>query len=182
MYKSTATGVYTWTSRFAAWSPDGRYLLDDVSLAARIQPPGLPDASAQRIAEFGLTGIPRLPLRDAGLGAVYKRMATGGVDVSSQHFAVAWRPDGQVLAATPLVLQQNVVGAILNVPPQPRAVTLYDCASGRALATLPIPISNSITNPYDPSLLRWSLDGTHLLLEQASSNTLVIWGPGQLRP
>jgi hypothetical protein len=181
VYKSDATGVYTWTSRFAAWSPDGRYLLDDVSLAARIQPPGLPDASAQRIAELGLTGIPRLPLRDAGLGAVYKRMATGLVDASSQHFAIAWRPDGKVLAATPLVLQGDLFGGTPSVPPQPSVVTLYDCASGRALVTLPIP-SSRITSPLDPSLLRWSMDGTHLLLSQASSDTLVIWGPGQLRP
>jgi hypothetical protein len=181
VYRSDATGVYTWSSRFAAWSPDGRYLLDDVSLAARIQPPGLPDASPQRVAELGLTGIPRLPLRDAGLGAVYKGIATGEADASLQQFVLAWRPDGKVVAATQLAFPFEVIGATPSVSPQARVVTLYDCASGRALVTLPIP-SSRITSPLDPSLLRWSADGTHLLFSQASSDTLVIWGSDQLRP
>jgi hypothetical protein len=172
------TGVYTWAAVFATWSPDDHYLLDGVSVFDRIQPPGLQDATPQRADELGLKGIPVLPLRDAALGTVFSGMQTDTQDIS-QHIALAWRPDGRTLAATSLYRQLPSPFAPTSAPPH--VVTLYDCASGHMLASLPIP-SYVITDPIDVSALRWSIDGTHLLLYEASTTTIVLWGPGQLPP
>ena len=106
-----------------------------------------------------------LPVRDVGLLSVLP--AINPIDPVGA--SIAWRPDGHVLAAfTPW----NQSGSF--------PVRLYDCASGRLLATLatPAPASNPLAGQGD--LAHWSPDGTRLLIFDPQLGELVIWGPAQL--
>jgi hypothetical protein len=59
------------------------------------------------------------------------------------------------------------------------AVSLYDCATGRRLATLPLPRA-PISLLGVQAALRWSPDGSRLLLTSAQWGLAVLWGPDQL--
>ncbi len=71
-------GVYTWQTAFAAWSPDGRYLVGPLLVDERLQPQGRPAPSAQTLADFGLAQWPLLPVRDAALDQILLSAAYDG--------------------------------------------------------------------------------------------------------
>jgi WD40 repeat protein len=144
-------GMAVWSVSFAAWSPDGRYVVDGLSILGLMNPPGHALPGAQALAALRLQHFSLLAPRDVALERV-----------SIQSPFVSWRPDGRVLAA------YNYYN-----------VTLYDCQTGRLLRMLnlqdePAPLLGST------ALLRWSPDGTRLLLSSANEGVLNIWGPGTL--
>lgn len=163
-------GAFSYTTTFAAWSPDGRFFEDGLGVTARLQPATLGAPSEQSLRDFGLASAPLLPVRDTALEHVLEAGATP----TSPSLSLAWRPDGLLLATRPL-------GG--------SGVSLYDCASGQlmdtlasaapSLATPATATATSITDAI-PNALRWSPDGTHLLALNGAASSITIWGPGVL--
>jgi hypothetical protein len=146
------SGLSVWSTSFGAWSPDEHYLIEGISQVGLMEPRGHPLPNSQALAEISTTHMPLLPAHDAAL----LRVAIGSA-------MVAWRPDGRILAAF------NYYDS----------VNLYDCVTGQLLTSLPL------AEGKDPlagnaALLRWSPDGSHLLLSSAPGGVLMLWGPGQL--
>jgi WD40 repeat protein len=162
--------VHQFYPRFAIWSPDGRYLITPTYYGGRVQLPGeslSPDIlKATRQAQ-----APVLPVRDSALRAIYQSDQAGG--------PVAWRPDGQVLAVWSVHNDANLISNDV--------VTLYNCASGKVLARFDVPPATA--SDLYPNLfgfgaggdlgvwLRWSPDGSRLLLFSGARGTITIWGP-----
>jgi WD40 repeat protein len=177
---TTAPNLYLWESAFAAWSPDGRYLLTPVYAGGRVALAGQPAPSAADLAATGTTKTPILPARDTALTRLYTAMVPDASGAAPDVQSVAWRPDGSVLAATG-VPYFNPDTASLAAHTM---VTLYDSASGRQLTTLnpAVDLSHALGTPLtgQPIWLAWSPDGSHLLLLDAAIGTLTIWGPDAL--
>lgn len=167
-------GAYSWTTSRLAWSPDGRYLLSLDDKTARIQPAGQTPPTQQALADFGLANAPVLPVRDAGLQAILAAMPANTADRFTQSLRLAWRPDGKVVAVQPRFYRDD--RAVSQ-----HAVTLYDCETGRKLATL-LPHITMVHGAYggNDGYLRWSADGSHLLLLDSALGPTTIWGPDQL--
>jgi hypothetical protein len=168
--RSGAPFTAEWMTDFVGWSPDGGYLLDAVTLQALLQPPGQPliDTST-----FGDSPPPILPIRDAGMQTLISTLQSVSTTLNVTRSAlVAWRPDGAVLAAQP---GQTLAGAPAN------AIMLLDCVSGKTLATLRIPSHIRASGVSgNASQLRWSPDGTRLLLYDPVLDVLVVWGASAL--
>jgi WD40 repeat protein len=144
--------IYIWKTNVTAWSPDGNYLVEGIGLKAVIEQSGHPFPDPVLLAALHLEHTPLLPVHDTAL-----LRATFG------SLAIAWRPDGRILAAT------NFTGS----------VDLFDCATGQKLGTLFTPMNHTPISG-SPALLRWSPDGTRLLLSSAQWGIVNVWGPGQL--
>jgi WD40 repeat protein len=149
---SSVYTMYAWSTDFAAWSPDGRYLVDGIGVSGLLQPPGQLFPSRKALVNSGLDQAPLLPIHDAALLAVVDRA-----------MAIAWSPNGHVLAA---YSADNIV-------------TLYDCASGHQLASLlvqtkaPAPLAHAV-------VMRWSPDGLRLLLSSVPWGLVSLWNPEHL--
>lgn len=163
-----SSDLLIWNTSFAAWSPDGRYLIDAVGLAARLGG-ALSPADQGTLAAQQLDGIPLLGIRDLALQQVTRAIPHGSADPNARQVNVTWRPDGKVLAAYGLA-----PGGPTGV-----AVALYDTATGHKLASL-LPLVNTGTSLSTTTILRWSPDGTHLLLVSAPLGTVTLWGPDDL--
>jgi hypothetical protein len=157
-------GVYIWHTAIDAWSPDGRYMITDLGLGARLIGQGLPAASGQTIAALGFEHLPLVGVRDAGLMRVLQALDPWHLQAS----LISWRPDGRVLAAYNLSSHN------------PAPVMLYACATGSELASLQPPARQGAGLPGPTALLRWSPDGSRLLSFSVFAGTVAIWGPAQL--
>jgi WD40 repeat protein len=150
---SNVYSMYTWSTDFAAWSPDGRYLVDGIGVSGLLQPPGQPFPSRKALVASGLEQAPLLPIHDAVL-----------LSVITSATSLAWSPNGRVLAA-------YSTGNI---------VTLYECANGHKLATLhvhttsPAPLAHAV-------VLRWSPNGAYLLLSSVPWGLISLWSVAHLR-
>lgn len=163
-------GVYTLSAAFVAWSPDGRYLLDVIIPEGLLELPTTPPPTQDQLNAYGVAGVLFLPLRDAGLAQALRALNP----INRVGTSLAWRPDGRVLAA---YAPENVFA--------PHPLIIYDCATGRQLAALlPPAVSETSRNTsligQSTILLRWSPDGTHLLLFALALGQVVVWGPDQL--
>jgi len=149
---TTIAGYYGWSTSFSAWSPDGRYLIDDIILQGFYKPPSsiIPDIQA----------LSKLKLRHNKLLSSRNVAALELLQGSPQ---VSWRPDGRVLAT------YFTHGMIV----------FYDSRTGQLLEILTLPASQHLL-AGTLALLRWSPDGSHLLLSSPSYGLLNIWGPDQL--
>ncbi|MBF6589773.1 MAG: PD40 domain-containing protein [Ktedonobacterales bacterium] len=172
-------GAYTFTTDIATWSPDGTLIWDALHFTLRVEPQRHSPPSTQTLRALGLTQAPLLPVRDVGLQAVYDAMNATALDLTDTHSQVAqiaWRPDGRYLAAQPTLFASPPSTDIAL-----RTVRIYDCATGRVVATL-IPPTPLAAPGLATSLMRWSPDGTRLLLLDPSLNEAVVWGPSLLPP
>jgi len=160
---SHVPGVYTWSTSFAAWSPDGRYLAQVLYLAGRLSVPGQPPMNHQTLVDFQMEQLPLLPVRDLGLQQILQTLLVSAGPAGTSGVAVSWRPDGRVVAA-------NDTGSSVN---------LYDAATGRHLASLQAPLDASYLYGV-VVVLRWSPDGSHLLIAGSEWGPATLWGPGQL--
>ena len=142
------SSVYTWSTNFAAWSPDERYLVDGIGLKGLLSRPGLALPSQQSLITHHLDQQPLLPAHDAAL-----------LRVATLYSAVAWRLDGRVLAA---YNSEDIV-------------VLYDCVTGRRMGALR-PHSNNSFVDGSSVLLRWSPDGSQLLLSSVQWGLVTVWG------
>lgn len=177
---------YLWSTLFAAWSPDGRYLSIAPHIQALVVPLAQGGAQADSIqagaslstagATTGATptatpppgalqpNFPYIRARDAAMSD----LARTPLPNSNGGWALAWRPDGRMLAA---------FGPRSGSTPP---ITLYDTATGRRLRTLAAvrDAGQLVAGPRD--ILRWSADGQRLLLYSTIFGTICLWGPNQL--
>jgi hypothetical protein len=137
-----------------------------------LQLPGQPPIDTSAFSNTSLRFSLIFPVRDAGLQALIASLQSASAPFFTRLALAAWRPDGALLAAQ---AEPTTAGA----PPNP--ITLVDCASGKTLATLRIPSDIRPSNVSgNASQLRWSPDGTHLLLYETSLRALVVWGASAL--
>lgn len=144
-------GLSVWSTSFSAWSPGGRYFIDGINVLGLIVAPGYPAPDAQTVASLRLENFRLIPARDLAL-----------VKAASTSPVVAWRPDGRILAA------YNFYN-----------VSLYDCRTGQKIATLPLQDEQQRIEGTT-ALLRWSPDGSHLLLSSSLGSVITIWGSDTL--
>lgn len=149
MAMADASRLASWCATFVAWSPDGRYLVDGMTLCGLLKPPGRSFPGASSLILTRMNQVPLLPLRDQALLKV--------VDTAT---AVAWSPDGQMLAA-------SQTGRSLDV---------YACRTGRKLASLVLP-DPSPASFAAPMVLRWSPDGSHVLVARPWQAMTILWEP-----
>src|SRR5262249_37666412 len=117
----TFPGVFMFRTDFAAWSP-ANTLVEPIELRGYLVPAPAPPPSPAQLAAAHLAGAPLLPLRDVALQTVFRTLRTAGSPgAESQRIALAWRPDGKLLAAQP---QIGVSSPKRN--PTPHTVTLFD--------------------------------------------------------
>ena len=163
-------GAYTWNAAFATWSPDGRYIVDPVSLTARIQLSGAKQPSESSLQQMGLDASPLVPLRDAGLGTVLSNMPKDAYDPATQRVLLAWNSDARMLAAYPssYIVPVSVTG---QNPP----LTIYDTATGSVVRVLTPPQQGSSTYLRVDGALRWSPDSRQLVLYDPGRARLLIW-------
>ena len=149
---TSIAGYYGWSTSFSAWSPDGRYLIDDINLQGFYKPPAsiVPDIQALSKLKLGHNRL--LSPRKVALYELLEGFPL-----------VSWRPDGRVLAT------YFARGLVI----------FYDTRTGQALQTLKLPPGQHLL-VGSVALLRWSPDGSHLLLSSPSYGLMNIWGPGQL--
>jgi WD40 repeat protein len=158
-----------WNTSFTAWSPDGHYLIDALGLAARLGADPLSPAEQRGLAALQLDAIPLLGMRDPALQQLTRAIPRDSSDPNARQVAVAWRPDGRMLAAYSLA----------PTGPMGISVALYDTASGQKIASL-LPLANIGNSLSTTTILRWSPNGSHLLLVSAPLGTISLWGPDDL--
>jgi hypothetical protein len=151
----TTLDVYQTT--FAAWSPDGRFLVDHLTMGGLLLVPGQPIPSQTMLSAAQLDGAAVLTVRDAGLQQALAHDAPQPVNLGpnapAELLPLAWRPDGNALAL--LTLGNGYI--------------VRDAAAGRVLKTAPIielPPSAQAAPGEFASLSGplWSPDGTWMLL------------------
>lgn len=155
-------GIGTWSTYFAAWSPDGRYIVDNLLVDGRFNIPGRPIPDQRTLVALNLELLPLLPVRDKGLQHVLQIFAATPEQTNFISAFVSWRFDGDALAA-------YGAGDIYDT-----GVDIYRCTDGTHVATL-LPSSSSSTIMGGGVTLRWSDDGSHVLLFNVSLGAVVIW-------
>lgn len=157
------------------WSPDGKVFIPSTFgqtglVDARVSDKML--ASSGCVSQTGGPGPtgPKIPVRDAGL-----RAALGAA--TSQGALVYWRPDGQRLVMAQEISDNTAAnsGTVL---------TVYDCASGKVITSVALPLVRSPfiydgTIPLQPRLV-WSPDGQRLLVLGTGKNGVTVLGVAQL--
>jgi WD40 repeat protein len=162
----------TWNSSFGAWSPDGSRIVEPLSLNAVLDPLLFQaPLSESALAGTPLANMPIVAVRDATMQAVVTDLEANPPS-SGGGTQLAWRPDGKALAV-------ESDSAESGLPPTGHDVTLYDCATGKVLATLKPPAASSSTSQGGWSV-RWSPSGKQLMLYDPLLNALVVWGPSML--
>jgi len=155
---TSVPGVYTWNTAFAAWSPDGRYVLDQVAIGGWFALPGRAGATHQALVALGLEQLPPLQVRDAALLQILRAISPiSGLNTTM----VAWEPGGRMLAAIDTVLGSTV--------------ELLDCATGKRAASLLLPSPQFANFLGGDMILRWSPEGKHLFLFDPELSAAIIW-------
>jgi hypothetical protein len=149
-------GAYTWNTAFAAWSPDGRYVLDQVAIGGWFALPGRAGATHQTLAALWLEQLPPLQVRDAALVQILQATIS---DLNTTM--VAWEPGGRMLAAI------EALGG--------STVELLDCVTGKRVASLLLPPPQFANFLGGVTLLRWSPEGKHLFLFDPQLSAAIIW-------
>ena len=149
-------GVYTWITVFAAWSPDGRYLIDNVYVDGRLDMPGQATPGTRTLTDLQMDQLPSFPVRDRGLQHVLATL-TGTPGVLSGE-AISWHPGGHSLA------EYDAGTGDLD---------LFDSTTGYQTASLLLPTSATFLGTT--TVLHWSPNGLRLYLFDPQIGSLVIW-------
>ena len=128
--------------------------------------------------------MPNIAIRDPALQGLFVSLTASANTGGHLLDDIAWSPNGRVLAAIPDDISNNLTGGGAGSS----TVTFYDCATGKTIGTLRPQASSHISAPEgfaDPnlisiSLLRWSADGSHVLVYSDQLGTITVWGPGML--
>jgi len=154
-------GIATWSTYFAAWSPDGRYIVDRLLVDGRINIPGHSIPDHQTLLALSMELLPLLPVRDKALQRVLQIFASTIAQTDFIGASVSWRFDGGVLAA-------------YGAGDYDTGVVIYRCTDGTHVATLQ-PSSAALARIGSGVVLRWSDDGAHVLLFNVGLGTVMIW-------
>jgi hypothetical protein len=160
-------------------SPDGRYMASGLSLGARLQVPAGVGSPYNRALCITLQTessclAPVIPYADKALQAVaasVEAQAAQPDDVLNWNSAsVAWRPDGQFLAALLPADGFDAVGSAARV-------TVYSATSGIVVAHFVAPraFSNVGFSELGFAPVRWSPSGQQLALVDNGSSAITIW-------
>ncbi len=176
---ATGDGLYELVEPLSAFSPDGRYAyVGGVSFFSRLEPAGQQPPSPSELQQAGAADEPLLPVKDAALQRVLAELppptsAPGGTGSdTATTTALAWRPDGAVVAA----LGTNLGGAGSGTDAQ-QAVRVLACASGSVRLSL-TPLADPAHKQKFPSpstILSWAPDGARLLLISGARGTATLW-------
>jgi hypothetical protein len=117
------TYLYVYSTSFAAWSPSGRYILDDLSVNGLLLSGEESPPSHSVLSSLQLDPIVTLPIRDAGLQqAIVQDIplpVSLGLGLLNDIVPIAWRPDGKVVAilnqSDGFILRATDTGRILEV-------------------------------------------------------------------
>ncbi len=159
-------GIFVWAVSFITWSPDGRYLIQDAFLAARLEPPGHPRPDRKTLVAFHMENIPVLPVRDAALLSALKQLSSAQTVGTLYHMIVSWAPNGQLMSMTTYELSKK---------------NLYSTKHGYPVATLQIPKAvgpngqSSHGGYFAFSAPNWSPDSTRVLAQDPTTNEVVVW-------
>lgn len=141
--------AYLWSSSFASWSPDGRFLITSFTVTGLMEPPGRAFPAPSALKTLGVKGVAHVPAHDRAL-----------ISAAASARTVSWNPTGTLLAVYDLS----------------GFVDLYDCQTGKHLRLLKPavvqPLSGSTVR------LLWSPDGRFLLLSSAQWGLVTLWGVG----
>ncbi len=178
---TVSPGAYTWGSAFLAWSPDGEYLISEVTSRGLVQPAGKPAPTADGLKALMFDQAPTIAIRDAAMQQVALSLQPDASNNREPAVDLAWRPDGRYLAALP---EQNSNGGNgSNGGNASAPITLYATANGTIVEHLQ-PLANAQIGANDfiqtNNVLRWSPDGSHLLCYSSVLGTITIWGPDLL--
>lgn len=173
--------VEIWQSSFAAWSANGKFLFagtggDEIE-SWRLAVDGVPAPDDATLRKLGLVSALVLPTRDAGLAAALHTYHNVSSNPGAQNMPVylSWSPDGKRLAVESQMLRE--AGDLPRV--SDFAVSIYDCASGKLLGKEPLKLGPEVSFDFG-TFLRWSHDGTRLLLFSTALGGAQIWGSGDL--
>jgi len=155
-------GVYVWQSLFPAWSPDGRFLVDGLVAGGLLEAPGQNLPSRPALKDLEVDQLSIFQVHDKVLVQVLHTLSTLPGTYGYPSINVSWRPDGHVVAMY-----------------YSGKVDIYDRVTGRKLVSLVPALSPASVNGFN-DVLRWSPDGTHLLLSSRNWGPMQPWGPGQL--
>jgi hypothetical protein len=156
-------GVYLWQTYFTAWSPDGRYLIYGLTAGSLLHIPGQKAVSQQALNDLGVDQYSTIQVRNTTFIHLLRSLSSSTGSPSGMSVNVSWRPDGRVVAT-------DAAGT----------VNIYDCNTGQKLAALiPQHLYPLNLDGGTGDVLRWSPDGSHLLLASTTWG-LSIWGPSQL--
>jgi hypothetical protein len=151
-----ASNVYTphsWRTSFAAWSPDGRYLIPDLSFW------GLLDSPEGISAETKSGKVTERAREGNETGAVGLTNACAAqLQAVNTPLAYAWSPNGRMLAD---------YGA-------GNGVDLYECPTGHKLTSLSLQSQEAAPSAEEVAL-RWSPDGSHLLFSSTAFGLVSLW-------
>ncbi|GAC1378273.1 MAG: hypothetical protein NVS4B7_01080 [Ktedonobacteraceae bacterium] len=150
--------VYIWHTNLAAWSPNGRYLFAAVGLTAILDLTGELAPTFQTLTALHLNQFPSIRARDVALQHLLQTLSASS---SNSHInTLAWHPNGQFLAA------YDADKGNLEV---------LDCNTGYVIASLRLPAGNSLQPADFSEVLRWSPDGSHLLLFNQQIGKVALW-------
>lgn len=162
-------GAYVWQTNFAALAPDGRHLITGLNVTDRLEPRGRRLPSRRQLADLHLDQAAVLPMRDPSLEAILDALNPLGPPVSETPTILSWSPNGRLLATRPGFIQFGL---------SPRPLEVYDCATGRRVASLGAGLSpgEAFGDGFRP---RWSPDSTRLAAydfdPQTRLGVLTIW-------
>ena len=145
--------IHSWSTSFAAWSPDGRYLITDLSFFGLLTSPKVISASTP----FFQVSDPSRDRSQTGVQGLTNQCAVQLQAVKTTT-AFAWSPNGRVLAD---------YGA-------GNGVDLYECPTGHKLTSFSLQ-SQYAAPSADGVALRWSPDGSHLLLASTAFGLVSLW-------
>ena len=149
-----------------------------------MHPAGKPSPSASELNLVGRHSAPNVAIRDPALQRLLVSLTSSANSGGHPLDEIAWSPNGHVLAAIPDDISSNLTGGSANSVP----VTFYDCATGRTIGTLQpqshadISTNEGFADPYiiSISLLRWSADGSHVLVYSDQLDTITVWSLSML--
>ena len=145
--------IHSWSTSFAAWSPDGRYLINDMSFWGLLASPEVISAGTP----FFQVSDPARDRSETGAEGLTNQCAAQ-LQAVKTTLAFAWSPNGRVLAD---------YGA-------GNRVDLSECPTGHQFASFTLQ-SKYPAPSADAVALRWSPDGSHLLLSSVASGLVSLW-------
>jgi WD40 repeat protein len=152
------------------WSPNGRYLIQDVSSTVRLRHAIPASAQAGRgyacqTADPRFAAMAPVPPRDRALAAALDTLTT-----AVPQLQVAWNPAGTRLATALQELMPNDTSPI----------RVYDCSTGALVGQLDAAklIYSSDSELVGQQLfVRWSPEGKRLLAIVAQGDAMLLWRP-----